>query len=776
MPTLESLTEANLKQIIKAKSLKRARGYLNNIHNPQRAGNVLTARVGGSRTYQIEIEVDAQGIHAYCTCPYDWDGYCKHIGAVLLKWIQSPSIFIQTEAKVSSSNDSDFPIEVVPVDPPATYRPEEHPFWLVSSVADRRQAEEKQLARWLEMLKVQDLRSLAKKRGWRVKGTKKADIAQQIVGQMTNPTEIVRAIHSLDAEHAQLFRTMILLGSDPGVQPDDLERVATQWGKLTQYKQVTTYSGHLCEMGLAISGELEYSYPPRPDFVHRLLIRHCPPALEALISASTNISADIPTANLRLADPLSFIRKVHQLILMLEQSPVPLRPPMPRPKMEKFYPSLQQWDYDPHELVGIKAPKLAGYTDLTLTVPPPERLLPDEAMEQLAPVAGGQAELDFILTLLMAAGVFQPGSPLTIWSEVKEQFFRQTELAQRATLARTYFLMANWSELWEVLRREPDLCLRRSLLYSHSTPEHLRAHLALFRNLVLRVLACLPHNRWINVEELLPVLKTIWPRFDQSRWDSSSFYYHLSQRKPGWYLARSNSDEPLNPDNAADWHLAQWNFIMQLITGPLHWLGLVDLYESNGRAVEIRLHGLADLYWDRVDAPDAPHPTVSQVTTAAPAEAVAIAGETITINPAAVSAQIHSLLDNMARLDEVLPDRFIYTLNVQAVQAAFEEGHTLAEITDEWEQLMPQPMPDHIHTRLETWWQGYGQVRIYENITVIEFDDDYVLAEMKAATSLSQHLIAEISPRLVLIPAEAVDSLSAELEKAGYTPKQTDRV
>jgi hypothetical protein len=74
---------------------------------------------------------------------------------------------------------------------------------------------------------------------------------------------------------------------------------------------------------------------------------------------------------------------------------------------------------------------------------------------QLAPIAGGQAELDFMLALLTAAGVFQPGSPLTVWPEVKEQFFRQSELAQRATLARTWFLMTNWSELWEVLRREP---------------------------------------------------------------------------------------------------------------------------------------------------------------------------------------------------------------------------------------------------------------------------------------------------------------------------------
>jgi hypothetical protein len=627
------------------------------------------------------------------------------------------------------------------------------------------------------MLKAQELRALAKKRGWSVKGVKKADIVQQIIGPLTDPTEIVRVVHGLDAAHAQVFRAMILLGYDSNLRPDDLKRVATLWGKLTQYKQVTTYSAHLCQMGLAVSGEPADSYQPSPDFVPQALIRHCPPPLEPVIAAAATISADIPTANLRLADPLGFIRKVHQLIVMLEQNPVPLRPPMPRPTMEKYYPILQKWDYNPHELAGIKTKKLTGYTDLTLTVPPPDHLLPNEAMAQLTPVAGGQAQLDFMMALLMAAGVFQPGSPVTIWPEVKEQFFRQTELAQRAALARTYFLMANWSELWEMLRGEPELHLRRVLGYGYDTPERLRAHLALFRNVVLRVLASLPQNRWIKMENLLPVMKAVWPRFDQSRWTPSQSYYP-SQQKPGWYLARSHSDEPLNPTTAADWHAAQWNFIAQLITGPLHWLGLVDLYENNGRPVEIRLHGLADLYWDRLDAPDAPHPTGGESTAAAPvpAEAVIINGETITINPVAVSAQTHSLLDNMARLDEVLPDRFVYTLNAQAAHAAFEAGHTLADIVAGWEQLMPHPMPDHLRARLETWWQGYGQVRIYENVTVIEFSDDYALAEMKAVTSLSQQLIAEISPRLALIPAEAVDRLTAELEKAGYTPKQTDKV
>jgi hypothetical protein len=61
-------------------------------------------------------------------------------------------------------------------------------------------------------------------------------------------------------------------------------------------------------------------------------------------------------------------------------------------------------------------------------------------------------------------------------------------------------------------------------------------------------------------------------------------------------------------------------------------------------------------------------------------------------------------------------------------------------------------------------------------VTIIEFGDEHALTEMKAITSLEKHMIAEISPQLVLIPKAAVTLLRGELEKAGYMPKQTEHV
>ncbi len=766
MPTLESLTKADLRGPLKTKSLRRARGYVNRVQNPTRAGQTLTAQVRGTRLYEVEIDVEPSGISARCSCPYNWGGYCKHIGAVLLKWIRSPESFAATDAPTVSG---EHPIEVVPVEPPATRRPEELPFWLVTPFADRQRADDQQLRRWLSRIKLQDLRRMARQRGWKVRGTRKAEVVRQIAERIGDPGDVLKTVLNLDAEHRHVLRALVLLGGEKGIRPDDLERVAGTWGELKSHKNISTYTRHLCEMGLALPASVMGSYYSGNDFVPRAIVRSLPPMLEGVIPTATHPPSG--GSELRLADPRSFIRTANQIILLLEQSPCPLRPPMPRPRMEKFYPALKEWDYDPAELLRAKASgKLRQYSGLNLTVPPPARSLPDEAIERLAPVAGGEARLEFIYSLLVATGIFQPGSPVTIWPKVKEQFLRRSELAQRAVLARVYFQMQNWSALWELLRADDNLQLKRALRYQHLKPERLRTDLVRFRHLVLRALASLPDGKWIALSDLFHLMRVVWPRFDQTVWET----YRGHSSTGSWFLASARSGQPLRPAEAKDWESAQWRFIRQIITGPLHWLGLADLSLDNGVLEAVRFHGLADLYWDRVETPDVP--VAAQAPAALPAEAVTADSHTISVAPSAIKAQAHSLLNMIARLEVATAERFVYRLDSQAVYESFEAGTSLSEIFNDWEHLLPIPMPEAIRDQLAAWWEAYGRVRIYENLTIIEFGDDYALAEMKAVTPLEGVIIAEISPRLVIIPQEAVAPLTAALEQAGYTPKQTDKV
>lgn len=776
MATLENLTVADLKNVLNSGSLKKARGYLGRVSHEVRHGRTLRAKVEGSRRYSVEIDVAPDGIHAVCSCPYDWGGYCKHIGAVLLKWMEQPGSFAIEMPALAATKSG---IETFAIDPPATAVPPEKPFWLKLPYQARCQRNDQNLQTWLNEYRIQDLRQMANRQGWSISGTRKADIIQQIMNQMLQPGIALKSLLSLDKEHRQVYDALGLLYPGIAFREEHVAAMAKQWGTLSKYKQIGTYVNHLCEAGLALPASFDSRYWQQTAFIPDSLLRVLPPLLADRIPAAT--LSDETDSGVVLGQKRPFLQRLHQVLLLLEQAQPPLRPPLPRPRLEKFYEVLRNWDYIPEEIQAAQENNKfqSRNAELIFTVPPPQPALPDETIERLAPIAGDATQLNFIYHLLLSAGLLQPGSPVTVWREVKEQFLRRDEAGQWALLLWAYFALDTWSEVWLALAQRPSLQLKRAKTsYRHSLrPQELYGMLTALRGQVLQLLASLPDDRWFSLREVTDVLHPFWARFDSQAWVPTDYYGRSVQ--PNWYLAEDGRRLD-TANNKADWNKAQGAFIQQIIQGPLHWLGVADLSMEYGRLVAFRLHGLGDLFFDKVESvPLGDGAEVAEVTAVPPpdpTEAITIQDTTIVVDPTAVSAQTHNYLDSIAILAEAATDRFIYQLYAAAVHQAFEDGHTLDQLMAGWEQWLPIPMPDAIQDQLTAWWQAYGQVRLYENVSVIEFGDEYALAEMKAATSLEKHLIAEISPSLVIIPANAIDTLVSELEKAGYTPKQTDKV
>ena len=95
MMSKPSLTEATIRNLTTAQSFSRGQAYLRGgaVLEIKQRDDLLLAEVEGSEyePYQVRVRLDAGGIvDADCTCPYDWGGYCKHIVAVLLAFVQQP--------------------------------------------------------------------------------------------------------------------------------------------------------------------------------------------------------------------------------------------------------------------------------------------------------------------------------------------------------------------------------------------------------------------------------------------------------------------------------------------------------------------------------------------------------------------------------------------------------------------------------------------------------------------------------------------------------------
>ncbi len=97
------LTAAMIRDLATDQSFSRGEDYYRTgaVWGVERRGDVLLADVMGSsyEPYQVNVELGAGGVvDAYCSCPYDWGGYCKHIVAVLLTYLHEPETITERPA------------------------------------------------------------------------------------------------------------------------------------------------------------------------------------------------------------------------------------------------------------------------------------------------------------------------------------------------------------------------------------------------------------------------------------------------------------------------------------------------------------------------------------------------------------------------------------------------------------------------------------------------------------------------------------------------------
>ena len=104
------VTEATIRSLATAQSFERGETYYHSgaVLELSRRENTLLAHVEGSGwdPYEVTVELSEREIvEAYCSCPYDWGGYCKHIVAALLAYIRKPDQVIERQSVADLLSD-----------------------------------------------------------------------------------------------------------------------------------------------------------------------------------------------------------------------------------------------------------------------------------------------------------------------------------------------------------------------------------------------------------------------------------------------------------------------------------------------------------------------------------------------------------------------------------------------------------------------------------------------------------------------------------------------
>ena len=97
-----AVSEKNIRDWVGPRSFQLGRSYFEDgaILDPRLQGSTLRASCQGSRSqpYRLWVVYGTEGIEeAHCSCPVGGGGRCKHVGALLLAWLDQPDAFRAVE-------------------------------------------------------------------------------------------------------------------------------------------------------------------------------------------------------------------------------------------------------------------------------------------------------------------------------------------------------------------------------------------------------------------------------------------------------------------------------------------------------------------------------------------------------------------------------------------------------------------------------------------------------------------------------------------------------
>jgi hypothetical protein len=301
------------------------------------------------------------------------------------------------------------------------------------------------------------------------------------------------------------------------------------------------------------------------------------------------------------------------------------------------------------------------------------------------------------------------------------------------------------------------------------------------RKKVLDHLSALPVGEWVAMERLVNRLRMIDYEFlfsrevpDQRRYYGYGYYspdydtpYSAYRNALGWQFT------PIS-DEAQGWEKVEAQFIYNIVTGPLHWLGLVALgcagqTDRDGpalRPVTYRVTDIGAWLLGLADAPDIP---------AAEGRVVVQPNFRIfAFDP--ISDHVLANLDQFA--ERISAERAIeYKLTRESVYAAQQIGWTARRVAEYLDKTSDTPLPQNVARTLEEWEALHRRIVIHRRTALAQAATPQVMNRLLADETLAAYLGRRLTPTVALIkPGEdAVPQLMGRLQKLGLPPARTDR-
>lgn len=247
-----------------------------------------------------------------------------------------------------------------------------------------------------------------------------------------------------------------------------------------------------------------------------------------------------------------------------------------------------------------------------------------------------------------------------------------------------------------------------------------------------------PHEGWWSFDDFIETIKAADPDFQRPGGDYDSWYI---RNDDGEYLRGYES-----------WDAVEGALLEFYVTGPMHWLGLVDLAEN---AARLTAYGRAFIGLSPWPNPPERH-------------------ERITVDDDGtlwVSRKV-SRVDRfqVARFTTWVRsgDTYEYKLDADGIQRAEAQGITTQHISAFLSRQSDEALPDFVTRLLETWQGGAAAEVTFERLLVLRTVSPDVLDRIYEDPALRRYLGAKLGPMACIIRDDYADALRGALGTYGY--------
>ena len=273
------------------------------------------------------------------------------------------------------------------------------------------------------------------------------------------------------------------------------------------------------------------------------------------------------------------------------------------------------------------------------------------------------------------------------------------------------------------------------------------------RGVLLEQLRLLPLGLWVSAERFLHRLAIVAPRL-------------LFQARQPPATNSSHATSPYFVDMSYAVRQSRWfaeveaAFVGGALSGPLHWLGLVDISTDEGRLLAFRVNPSGARALGQESLPPESFGEARLV--------VQPNFQILALGP--VSEEILANLEMFA--DRVKADRstFEYVLSREAVYRAQKDGLSTAEIAAFLQRACSAPLPQNVLRTLQEWGQQHERIVFHRAVTLCQTANPELLDHLLADPAIQRHLKRALTPTVALARPGHALALQEALLQGGLLP------